>query len=150
MKHSTYATEARFLKALSHPKRLEIVHLLGHRQLTAGEIERMTGFPQANLSQHLRDMKIAKVIVAVRRGRHITYRLTHPNFLQIGSSLAAISAPRKATAREMSRREVQDPVCGMWVEPAAAKWQTLYKGATYFFCASGCQRHFLRSPKKYV
>lgn len=150
MKSPSYAPEARFLKALSHPKRLEIVHLLGQRQLTAGEIETMTGWPQANLSQHLRELKLAKIIVAIRQGKNIHYRLTNPKFLTIGATLATISAPRKATAREGSRTVVQDVVCGMWVEPVAAKWQTLYKGATYFFCAAGCQKNFVRSPERYV
>jgi YHS domain-containing protein len=150
MPGATYTNEARILKALGHPKRLEILQLVHQRQLTAGEIERMTGWPQANLSQHLHALKLAKVIIAVRQGKHIRYRLAHPSFTQIIATVTATSAPRKATAREIHRTEVQDLVCGMWVEPAAASWQAIYKGATYFFCASGCYRQFTKSPERYV
>lgn len=150
MKTSSFTTEANMLKALGNPKRLEIVHLLGHQHLTASQMQDMTGFPQANLSQHLRELKEANVVVAVRQGKNIVYRLAHPNFGHIIQTLATTSAPRKATHREIHRTEVQDLVCQMWVEPAAAKWQTIYKGATYFFCASGCQKQFLKSPERYV
>ncbi len=150
MNTSAYTIEAGFLKALGHPKRLEIIHLLSHRQLTAGAIERMTGYPQANLSQHLRELKLAKIIIAERQGKNIRYRLTNPQFLTISKTLTSLSTPQKAKARGTTQTEFQDPVCGMWVEPAAAKWQSLYKGATYFFCASGCQHSFIHSPGRYV
>ncbi len=150
MKSHTYTTEARILKALSNPKRLEIIHLLGHRDLTATDIQRMTGFPQANLSQHLRELKLARVIVAVRKSRFIHYRVAHRDVLHMLKMLEDVSSHRAATKHETSRSEVQDLVCQMWVEPSSAKWQTIYKGATYFFCASGCQKHFMKSPEKYV
>lgn len=138
------------LKALAHRKRLEIIHLLRHQVLTASEIERMTGFPQANLSQHLALLKDAQVVVAERTGKHIRYRLSHQNFWRISGLLEESRAARPARRRESNRTQVQDPVCGMWVEPAAARWRTLYKAATYFFCASGCQRRFLKTPQVYV
>lgn len=150
MKQAAFQHEAAMLKALSHPKRLEIVHLLGHRELTATEIQRMTGFPQANLSQHLRELKVARVIVAERESKNIKYRLAHPSFLQINKILRETSAPQKPKSRDTNATAVQDLVCGMWVEPTATKFQTIYKGATYFFCASGCQHRFVKSPELYV
>jgi DNA-binding transcriptional ArsR family regulator len=150
MKALAFLHESKTLKALSHPKRLEIVHLLASRELTATDIQRMTGFPQANLSQHLRELKVARVIVAERDSKNIRYRLAHPSFLQISKILQETSAPQKPKSRETKKSEVQDVVCGMWVEPAATKFQTIYKGATYFFCASGCQKHFVKSPETYA
>lgn len=150
MTKANFRQEAGVLKALSHPKRLEIVHLLSHRVLTATDIQRMTNFPQANLSQHLRELKVARVIVADRAGKHISYRLSHPNFLRLTRLVEELGTPKSAQPRETNTTEVQDPVCEMWVEPAAAKWQSLYKGATYFFCASGCYHRFQKSPVAYV
>lgn len=150
MKTRVFHTEAKVLQALANPKRLEVVHLLHDHALSASEIQRMTGFPQANLSQHLTVLKEAQVIVAVRSGKSIRYRLSHPNFGRIGHLLDEIRSEPTAHRHETHRRQVQDPVCGMWVEPAATKWQELYKGATYFFCASGCQRHFVKTPHTYV
>jgi YHS domain-containing protein len=35
-----------------------------------------------------------------------------------------------------------DPVCGMEVDPAKAKYKTLYKGKVYYFCSSMCKEEF--------
>ncbi len=150
MTKANFQREAIMFKALSNPKRLEIVHLLSHRELTATDIQKMTGFPQANLSQHLRELKDGRVVVAVRRGKHITYRLSDPRFSVLTAVLQDIHSPKAPKQQETKKSEVQDLVCGMWVEPASARWQSLYKGATYFFCAAGCRRQFLHSPQSYL
>jgi xanthine dehydrogenase accessory factor len=36
-----------------------------------------------------------------------------------------------------------DPICGMEVDPATAKWSAEKDGLTYYFCAPGCRRAFL-------
>lgn len=148
--NSQYSREADLFRALGHPKRLEILELLGHRRLTASAIQQMTGFPQANLSQHLRELKDTQAIVAIRSGKHILYRLAHPDVLQVIRLVKKAQTPKLPRQREMSLTDVQDPVCGMWVEPAATRWQALFKGATYFFCASGCQRKFELQPIAYA
>lgn len=150
MEKTTFSREAKTLKALAHPKRLEIIHLLHQRVLTASEIQRMTGFPQANLSQHLASLKAGQIVVAVRTGKNIRYRLSHPNFWQVCKLLEENNEVRPAQEHESNRRQVQDPVCGMWIEPAATRWQTVYKGATYFFCASGCEQRFLKNSERYA
>ena len=43
-----------------------------------------------------------------------------------------------------------DPVCGMTVTKAGAKWTFDYKGTTYYFCSEGCKHDFDTSPWKYV
>jgi YHS domain-containing protein len=45
---------------------------------------------------------------------------------------------------------VADVVCGMKVVPSSAEWKTIYKGATYYFCASGCFKKFTNNPEQYV
>lgn len=44
----------------------------------------------------------------------------------------------------------KDPVCGMEVEEKRAAWKSEYKGKTYYFCASGCQKAFEENPEKYL
>lgn len=145
-----FQAEANALQALANPKRLEIVHVLQHHQLTASEIQRMIGIAQPSVSQHLTVLKRAHIVVATRTGTHIRYRLSHPNFGRVATLLDEARRAGPARKHETHRRQIQDPVCGMWVEPAATKWQTLYKGATYFFCASGCQRRFVKTPRRYA
>jgi xanthine dehydrogenase accessory factor len=38
-----------------------------------------------------------------------------------------------------------DPICGMTVDPATAKWSAEQDGETYYFCAPGCRKAFLAS-----
>ena len=48
---------------------------------------------------------------------------------------AAVVAPRTAT----------DPICGMQVDIASAKWTAERDGQMYYFCAPGCRKAFLAS-----
>lgn len=43
-----------------------------------------------------------------------------------------------------------DPVCGMEVDPATAKWTWDYRGTTYYFCAKGCMDDFMEEPDSYL
>lgn len=53
-------------------------------------------------------------------------------------------------AADESGETVRDPVCGMRVDPATAKYTSTYRGRTYYFCASGCKIAFDLAPEKYV
>jgi len=43
-----------------------------------------------------------------------------------------------------------DPVCGMQVETATAKFKSELKGTTYYFCSPGCKESFDRDPGAFV
>ncbi len=43
-----------------------------------------------------------------------------------------------------------DPVCGMTVEIATARFSTEHNGTTYYFCAPGCQHAFEEDPASYL
>ncbi len=43
-----------------------------------------------------------------------------------------------------------DPICKMTVDEKTAKFTSVYKGKTYYFCAPGCKRTFDKDPEKYV
>ena len=54
---------------------------------------------------------------------------------------------------ETSATRMTDPVCGMTVEPAAAKAAGLtaeHEGVTYYFCGQGCMLEFRDSPDRYL
>jgi YHS domain-containing protein len=44
----------------------------------------------------------------------------------------------------------KDLVCNMDVEERTAKWKTVYKGKTYYFCALGCKKAFEEEPELYI
>ncbi len=43
-----------------------------------------------------------------------------------------------------------DPVCGMKVDPATARFQDSHHGHTYYFCGAGCRTKFSADPDKYL
>jgi Cu+-exporting ATPase len=43
-----------------------------------------------------------------------------------------------------------DPVCGMTVELATAKFSTEHRGKRYYFCCGGCQAKFTADPQRYL
>src|SRR5271169_871319 len=45
---------------------------------------------------------------------------------------------------------VHDPVCGMTVDPAKAKYRAEHSGHTYFFCSAKCREKFAAEPARYV
>jgi len=46
--------------------------------------------------------------------------------------------------------EAIDPVCGMSVEIATARYVSEYNGTKYYFCARSCMNNFNREPEKYL
>ena len=53
-------------------------------------------------------------------------------------------------ATESRKAKAKDPVCGMDVDPATAKFRTSHSGKSYYFCCSSCLEKFRLSPEKYL
>jgi Cu+-exporting ATPase len=45
---------------------------------------------------------------------------------------------------------VQDPVCGMDINPESTHPVYSYKGDTYYFCIEACRTAFEKNPEKYI
>jgi xanthine dehydrogenase accessory factor len=43
-------------------------------------------------------------------------------------------------------RHASDPICGMTVNAASARYLSEYKGQTYYFCSAGCKQEFDKQP----
>jgi xanthine dehydrogenase accessory factor len=50
----------------------------------------------------------------------------------------------------IATHEEIDPVCGMTVEVAGARFTTVHDGRTYYFCSAGCLSSFEADPDRYV
>ncbi|MEK7064504.1 MAG: metalloregulator ArsR/SmtB family transcription factor, partial [Patescibacteria group bacterium] len=74
-------------KAMAHPKRLEIIHLLRGKTLTVTQIQDMLDLPQANLSQHLTILRTSGVCSCRKLGKKIYYSLAHKNFIKASDLL---------------------------------------------------------------
>lgn len=158
MYESLFKQHAQLLKALAHPRRLEIIHLLKEGPVTVGDMVAMLGLPQANLSQHLKILRDAGAVSPVHHGKHREYRLAHPNFAQASQAIRAIliQRPTGRGLAEFDRRMnqlrpvFQDPVCGMKVSRRTAAAAFNYRGRRYYFCATGCQKRFMAQPNQYA
>ena len=44
----------------------------------------------------------------------------------------------------------KDPVCNMNVDEEKAAATSIFKGVTYYFCATSCKEKFDKEPEKYL
>ena len=72
--------QAEFCGILGNPHRIQIVWILGDRELTVSEIAEEIKASMQNTSQHLRLMKNKGVLGSRREGREIYYRVTDTKF----------------------------------------------------------------------
>jgi len=73
-----FVLQAEICRALAHPLRLEVVHLLGSREISFGELLAQMEISKTKLSQHLAVLRRARIVAARRDAARIFYRLTHP------------------------------------------------------------------------
>jgi xanthine dehydrogenase accessory factor len=53
------------------------------------------------------------------------------------------------TSTGPARHEEVDPVCGMTVDVADARYRAVHEGRTYYFCSAGCLERFEQDPARY-
>jgi len=93
LKNLLYEQVARVGKALSSPKRLEILELLAQGEKTVDALAHEAAIDMKLASAHLRVLKESRVVEARRDGRFIVYRLA-------GDDVAALWAMLHAVATE--------------------------------------------------
>lgn len=154
-----FELHADLLKAMAHPRRLEIIHLLRDQELPVTDIHTMLDLPQANISQHLMVLRDAGVLSTRREGKQIYYQIADKNIIKASDLLREILVDRNAgteLAEQLTLKMndllplVHDPVCQMRVSPKTAGFHCSYKDTDYFFCASGCLTKFTKKPEEYV
>lgn len=160
MYQKMFEYHAELLRALAHPRRLEIVQVLREHAVTVGEMQTMLGLPQANLSQHLMILREARIVSSSKKGKEVTYKLTHPNFAKASDMIRVVLKERYEKDEEMSKElnlkmkelvpVVKDPVCLMRVSPKTAYYVHTHAGRKYYFCAAGCYKRFKKTPTKFI
>ena len=69
---------------------------------------------------------------------------------QSGAGLKTEMQQSMAGSDRQKPGAVLDPVCGMWVDPEAARGSAEYQGKTYYFCSPRCAEKFIAEPEKYL
>lgn len=148
--------QSELFKALAHPRRLEIIHLLREQILCVTDIHQMLNLPQANISQHLMILRDAGLVKVEREGKQIFYRLSHPDVIEVADMMRSmvLRDHPELSAHDYKLMDlvplVEDPVCKMRLSPKTASYACTHDRHKYYFCASGCLKVFEKNPEKFV
>ena len=75
MNMKEYESQANLFQILSHPVRLQILDELRKRRACVCHLQAVTGRPQAYVSQQLRILRDAEVVVDEKDGQNVYYNL---------------------------------------------------------------------------
>lgn len=114
-KDSIYEQFARIGKAVSSPKRLELLDLICQSVKTVEELAKETGLSAANASQHLKVLRAARLVEANKEGLFVHYRLADQavcDFFRLMRELAEsrLAEVEMITKRFLAGREGMEPV----------------------------------------
>jgi DNA-binding transcriptional ArsR family regulator len=103
------------LKALADPHRRQILRLVQHRELPAGQIAAQFSLTQQAISQHIAVLKLAGLLTERRDGTRRLYSLRHEALDPVRSLLAEFWPD--ALARLKNAVERAHPVRGNEITP---------------------------------
>jgi rhodanese-related sulfurtransferase len=114
-KDTIYEQFSRIGKAVSSPKRLELLDLLCQGAKNVETLARDTGMTLANTSQHLQNLRAARLIEAEKDGLYVTYRLADQLVCEFFRSMRVVAENRLAEIEMIKRqflegREGMEPV----------------------------------------
>ncbi|HEY4694560.1 MAG TPA: metalloregulator ArsR/SmtB family transcription factor [Candidatus Nanoarchaeia archaeon] len=158
MYNKIFLLEEEVFKVMANQKRLEIIQLLKHQELSVSEMVSMLGIRQANLSQHLALLRQRNLLKVRKDGQKVYYRLADKRIAKavdfifhfLESQQRFDSVESAVIDRADIYPIVKDPVCGMRMSIQETFDSTQYAGVTYYFCASGCKSKFLSQPRSYA
>lgn len=103
-KDDTYEQLARIGKALSSPKRLELLDLLCQSPKNVETLANETGLSLANTSQHLQTLRAARLVESEKEGLYVMYRLADPMVCEFYRSIRVVAEQRLAEIEWIKRR----------------------------------------------
>ena len=118
-KELLYGQFARIGRAVSSPRRLELLDLLGQAPRTVEAIASEAGMSVANTSQHLQALRAARLVEASKDGLFVTYRLASEEVAQFYRSLRSLAAARLLEVEQVTREYFETPAA---FPPARRGW----------------------------
>ncbi len=82
LEEEIYRLHAEVCKTLSNAKRLQILNLLRHGEMSVGELASKLQLREANVSQHLSLMRKYGILESRREGLNMYYRLAQPKVIE--------------------------------------------------------------------
>jgi rhodanese-related sulfurtransferase len=102
-KDAIYAQFARLGKAVSAPKRLELLDLLGQGPRTVEALAEQAAVSVANASQHLQVLRAARLVDAEKKGLYVEYRLAGGEVGRFFFALRRLAEARLAEVDQVTR-----------------------------------------------
>src|SRR5215469_4929119 len=103
-KDAAYSQLARIGKALSSPKRLELLDLLGQAERSVEALAQETSMSVANTSQHLQALEAARLVEARRNGRFVVYSIADVLVSDFFRAYRVLGEDRFAEIEQIQRR----------------------------------------------
>lgn len=106
-KTAIYEQFARVGNALASPPRLELLDLLSQRPRAVEALAREAGQSVANTSHHLQVLRRACLVVAIKDGVRVTYRLADEEVSDVFRALRHLAESRLLEISEVTRQFVE-------------------------------------------
>ncbi len=103
-KDAIYEQFARIGKAVSSPKRLELMDILCQGKRTVETLAKETGLTIANASQHLQVLRATRLVEAEKTGVFVTYRLADQAVCEFFRTMRVLAETRLADVEQIKRR----------------------------------------------
>ena len=103
-KDAIYEQFSRIGKAVSSPRRLELLDLICQGEKTVETLSRESGLTVANTSQHLQTLKAARLIEAEKDGLYVKYHLADEMVCEFFRSMRVLAENRLAEVDLIKRR----------------------------------------------
>jgi rhodanese-related sulfurtransferase len=103
-KDAIYEQFARIGKAVSSPKRLELLDLLCQGERTVEVLAKESDMALANASQHLQVLRAARLVEAEKVGLFVVYRLADQAVCEFFLSMRVLAENRLAEVEQIKRR----------------------------------------------
>jgi rhodanese-related sulfurtransferase len=103
-KDAIYEQFARIGKAVSSPKRLELLDLLCQGERTVEVLAKESGLNIANASQHLQVLRAARLVEAEKEGLFVIYRLADQTVCEFFHAMRVLAESQLAEVEQIKRR----------------------------------------------
>jgi rhodanese-related sulfurtransferase len=102
-KDNVYEQFARLGKALSAPKRLELLDLLCQGPRTVESLAKQTALSVANASQHLQILRAARLVAAEKKGLYVEYRVADHDVTRLLVTMRQLAETHLAEIDQVTR-----------------------------------------------
>jgi len=102
-KDAVYEHLARIGKAVSAPKRIELLEILAQGPRTVEALAKLADLSVANASQHLKALRAARLVEAEKKGLFVEYRLADDSVGRYLLSTQTLAEARLAEIRQLTR-----------------------------------------------